>query len=856
MKRVYPTTTIWPFIGVAIGLFVCSVRAPNRWFGIGDWPTCTVAPTYVAMARRPLPPAPRQSPSVPAPAGLSIDHMMTVPIGAAAASDTRAGSRISLFRAEPAGPAEGMIWNLGHSLNPYDPSVSVGDDSSVAIPSVIARPLKIEEEMQTLTAAISQPAPATPMMETAQRLSASSKQPRGNGGGWCEPTVLIRRLRALHDPAAQSWAQQVIDGLRGMTSPGYDTNDQISKGLNQLRQLQDGPIPAGPASGELGQLQYALGRQLDIWQHIHRARLEKGAPQGMVDGQTMAQALDEVESLLQSHDAGPTWKEYLRLNGLRGLTTTDSPGLLESRARLARDVLHAQSAPQLTDEQRAWLARPEFTKLRSHLRVWAAPRVEHRSVLEAMERCEDEMTPEAVQRLTELMDRLRWSESTFDRQLAVTLDQYYRNANFRLSCTAELLNRLIPAWHRQRDPVRETILGAAVTGHSDTLSRLSVALVPDAQRIRLSVLAQGTVHSNTNSRKGPVLLRGRGTTEYLVEKPIWCDGHGLHMEPARARALDRSGLPGITSQLDGVPLLGWLIREVAKQQHFERRGEVRSQVQNRVATKACRRLDAEIEQQEQRLRESLQQVTNERLRQVGLVPEITDMQTTHERLTFRCRVASPYQLGAHTARPQALRNSMLSIQVHESLLNNLLDQLQLAGWRGPVENLITHVATRLNTTAPKLPEDFPEGIWIELAAEQPVRIRCVEDRLQLRIAIEKFITPRRRWKSFQVVGYYRPDLTQREADLMRDGTIELIGTSVGLRDQVALRGIFTRVLSKNDRWSLLGGRLVQHARLVDLAVTQFVVRDGWFALSVGRDYRPLPVQVASEPSNADQVSTK
>ncbi len=66
-------------------------------------------------------------------------------------------------------------------------------------------------------------------------------------------------------------------------------------------------------------------------------------------------------------------------------------------------------------------------------------------------------------------------------------------------------------------------------------------------------------------------------------------------------------------------------------------------------------------------------------------------------------------------------------------------------------------------------------------------------------------------------------------------------------DQVALRGVFSKVLAQHPQVDLLGNVLVRDNRLHDLRVTQFVVRDGWIGLSIGPG-DPVKTRVANVPA--------
>ena len=67
-------------------------------------------------------------------------------------------------------------------------------------------------------------------------------------------------------------------------------------------------------------------------------------------------------------------------------------------------------------------------------------------------------------------------------------------------------------------------------------------------------------------------------------------------------------------------------------------------------------------------------------------------------------------------------------------------------------------------------------------------------------------------------------------------------------DQVALRGVFSKVLAQRPHFDLLGNVLVRDNRLHDLRVTQFVVRDGWIGVSIGAG-EPAKTRVADAPAD-------
>ena len=102
-------------------------------------------------------------------------------------------------------------------------------------------------------------------------------------------------------------------------------------------------------------------------------------------------------------------------------------------------------------------------------------------------------------------------------------------------------------------------------------------------------------------------------------------------------------------------------------------------------------------------------------------------------------------------------------------------------------------------------------------------------------------TGRRKWKNFSVRGCYRADIQKLDLELIRDSGIELISERLRLRDQIALRSIFTKVFAKSTRLAILRKAIEQQPQLSSLVVTQLTIRDGWISLALGEDVHGLRV---------------
>jgi hypothetical protein len=219
------------------------------------------------------------------------------------------------------------------------------------------------------------------------------------------------------------------------------------------------------------------------------------------------------------------------------------------------------------------------------------------------------------------------------------------------------------------------------------------------------------------------------------------------------------------------------------------------------------------------------------LNELQLNPVMIEGRTTDERMTMRLRLAGDDQLGSQTPRPRAPSDSLASLQLHETAINNLLGRLELKGRTFTVPELSTHIAQRLHRE-PWAWSSEREDVTIRFAEENPLVVRCQDGRMTLSLAIAELRCPPRSWKNFSIRVAYRPVVHGRSAELCRDGVVQLVGR-LSTGSQIAVRGIFSKTFSKDDTLPISPEWLAKDSRLADVAITQFAVDDGWVSLAYG-----------------------
>jgi hypothetical protein len=219
------------------------------------------------------------------------------------------------------------------------------------------------------------------------------------------------------------------------------------------------------------------------------------------------------------------------------------------------------------------------------------------------------------------------------------------------------------------------------------------------------------------------------------------------------------------------------------------------------------------------------------LERMSLVPAYTENRTDEVRFTVRTRVASPQHLAANTPRPRAFSDSLLSVQVHESALNNILDRLSLNGRRFTAEELRQHLQHQFNLSEPVTGSG--EDYIVTFAEADAVHVRLRDGQAELTLNIAHLESGSRSWRNFTIHANYRPQPAGPSVDLVREGPIGLHGERIGMQSQFVLRGTFGRIFAEDRPVRWLSDVFAEEKRLEGLQVTQCVIEDGWIGLAIG-----------------------
>jgi hypothetical protein len=208
-----------------------------------------------------------------------------------------------------------------------------------------------------------------------------------------------------------------------------------------------------------------------------------------------------------------------------------------------------------------------------------------------------------------------------------------------------------------------------------------------------------------------------------------------------------------------------------------------------------------------------------------------EMKSSPERLVARVRVARDDQLGSHTPRPRALSDSLASVQLHETAMNNLAITLGLDGQRLTGDELQAKLRERFSQLAEREPLETRRDTVFQFAPKDAVQFRIADGQLELQVAFDSIELDGAEIPDIIVHAHYAPVVNGLNAELQRDGALGIEGR-VSAGERARLHNIFKTVFPSESPLRLV--RLDdEDRRLNGLMITQFVLEDGWVGIAIG-----------------------
>ncbi len=617
---------------------------------------------------------------------------------------------------------------------------------------------------------------------------------------------------------------------------------RLTQKVHEARSIQKTLIQS-PVQTQLIRTNYALQRRIILWNYCDLL-LKLPAPGNMFDvsSDEWLATVQEVEKIVNSHPYRSTWNSYLRINALKQFPDI-SPDLSRKIAWQIHERLHSDL---LESSQRQFLAQESFQKLDQLLLCFGAVRTARDQLMCDVEAYESAEDPSAGNRIIiesrrlakeqELISKISGQKNLW-RQLDITdsqtsLNLVYRNANLRLCVSETFLNSSLPQPEDEKRTIQENILNRQVYGHGVNQSALSLRMIQDEEQFRVGFLVEGNLRSSTYS-PDVVTVYNQSAARYSAFKEVRFSATGLQVLAATANVENQTRLSNLKTPLDPIPLIGFVANGVARNQAQSKQEEANRLAENKIRNEVCSRLDAEVDTQLEKFNETIDARILSPLSRLELKLEQVDAKTTTENAAIRFRLGSELHPGAFTPRPVPPANSQINFQIHESSVNNFLQQFKLEGKSFNPDTLKEYIQERLpNIELGKQSQSPKEEIFITFANSNAVTVRIHDGKFTIRVAVKELRVEKKIWKNFIVEAPYAVYSGKKSVFIQREGPVHLKGR-IPIGQQVIVRGVFSRVFQKTEEKNILPEKFLQNPRFANLVLNQMVIQDGWLGISFG-----------------------
>lgn len=420
-------------------------------------------------------------------------------------------------------------------------------------------------------------------------------------------------------------------------------------------------------------------------------------------------AISALEADLKPIPGGSAWLPYLQADALsKTLATANSGDAVTAALNLTKTRLAARA--NLTDEsQKAFLNRPKFlaleTAVQSQLAVIeqppktadaAAVRAALTDLVTAIE--DFEATSSVVAAGNVRAAAAKVSEVSADNGAAVNkaLDEFYFSSNLQIAASETFLNRLLSDARTEQGQVNDYVLGAAVGGWQTTSSTVSVDVQPADGQIKFDLVLTGNIQSNTAGRTDQATIYTSGYHTFRSVKGVTYDGKVFTTSPASTAVNANNTTTGATTRFSGT-LFSGIAQRTAMREAGARRGQAEAIAESRITARVTPKFNEEVDKSFAKATSQIETDLVKGLKETGIYPDWLKLWSTGEQIRLASRLMPEGKLGGYTPPSAWLATSSGAAMVmHESVVNNTIDQIGFAGKKMSEEELRAHLEAFLS----------------------------------------------------------------------------------------------------------------------------------------------------------------
>lgn len=512
--------------------------------------------------------------------------------------------------------------------------------------------------------------------------------------------ILISELKVPSDITEES-IEKIDSELSKAAGPHlrtlFDATKPADERLKAAAELQTLTNAIDPSSPEKENLQRTLMRRVSLIQ----ASIEAAQTPATAVPSNLAETASSTVTWLSGIPNGSTWVSYLHLEDLQKPEV--SPDVLKQVS------VNLSASDSMDAAQKAFASKPQLQSLKA-----AIDKAIRRSAFkDDTEAAQGELNYQVDLLVASLLSyendhiaagaehaRIAWRMLRADfpeaaSRLRPAVNQNYFNHNLHVVVSEELLSRLISDYRTETGCIAECILGAWVTGSSNTTVDVRADIKPSLTSASFDIAVSGHAQSSTVAQKSPATIWSRGNNYFWMNKSVFFDGRNVSAAAATFSINTNSQITGLRTEYDGIPIIRGIVRSIAADKIAEGKPKAEAITASKIRDEALPRFESETRQQFADANTTLNKLRTS-LEKRDVAPDSISARSSNTHIALSSRTIGFARLGGSVQPPSALIAKGAAVQLHESALNNSIDALNFQGRTIPEKDLTKELEAALS----------------------------------------------------------------------------------------------------------------------------------------------------------------
>ena len=404
----------------------------------------------------------------------------------------------------------------------------------------------------------------------------------------------------------------------------------------------------------------------------------------------------------------------------------------------------------------------------------------------------------------------------------------YSRSNARVLISSEFVNARFSKPVNEANPVNEIILGTQLFGQSWMQGWVTPQLIDNPSHALIRLNLNGTFTSQNIGYNRSVKLHTQGSGSVVACESIALTNTGL--VPLNDTASDAV----LSSQIDSIEAKLRIVRKIASKQAAKQKPEADSIAEGRLETRVRTQFHERLAQQISEANQRIQNPDLTVLARLGLDRPNRTTWSSPQFMALLWKLQGQTQLAAPASCPLVVDPTGVTVQLHESVVTNLLDPV-LAGR--------TLRSTELDTLSPQFGGVLGKGLikqkdekpWaITMAPFHPVEIQLDDSLVTFRIRTKRLDSGDQGVdKAASIEASYKIVLMDGAIQLERQGDVKIVFAEQRGSRAATMRGALKKIFDEVFKQKLLDEPVRITDRLpreLNLSLSSIQVDDGWIQM--------------------------